>query len=111
MGACYGNGNIRNDSFAQNDEIQYAFSHKAGNYKLHLLTRTDANSCIITVRLDGVSQGTIDLYSAGAVQNVKKTLSITIIGDANHILDMKAETKNVLSGAYGMLMQFWWIED
>jgi len=95
-----------------NDELQYKFSHKSGSFNFKLLHITGADHAIITIYVDGVSQGTIDLYHAITdVQNVISTLAITITKDGEHTLNIKATSKNVASTDYAVFIGAWWITD
>lgn len=100
-----------NSSNAQNDELQYKFFHKAGSFTLVILTATGTNVAIYTISIDGVSQGTIDCYSGSLVNNVVKTLAITIVTDGEHTLNIKAATRNAASNGWYIGFQTWHIRD
>ena len=102
-------GMFRNTSHAQNDELDYTFTHKAGTYTLCVLGVTDPNHGIITVSMDGSTQGTIDWYSAVLTWNVLKTLSVTIATSGSHTLNIKVTDKNVAAGNHYYDSSHWWI--
>lgn len=105
----YFNGSFPNSgSGAVNDEIQFKFSQKAGAYTFRLLCQTGLAYAIITIYIDGVSQGTIDLWSAGPnVYNVVKTLAVTIVKDGEHTLNIKAT--GTTGGSYYVATVGWWL--
>lgn len=100
-----------NNSNAQNDEIQYKFTHKRGSFTFVLLHQQDANRAIATVILDNVTQGTIDMYSAGLVRNVVSTVPLTILRDGEHTLSLRTATRNVLSIGWYLVSTAFWIRD
>jgi len=105
----YFNGSFPNaGSGAVNDEIQFKFGQKAGAYTFRLLCQTGLVYAIITIYIDGVSQGTIDLWSAGPnVYNVVKTLAVTIVKDGEHTLNIKAT--GTTGGTYYVATVGWWL--
>lgn len=108
----YFGGVLLNTSVTLNDELQYKFSHKSGSFNFKLLHIKGADYAIITIYVDGVSQGTIDLYNAVLdVQNVISSLAITITKDGEHTLNIKATSKNVASTGYAVFIGAWWITD
>lgn len=104
-------GWFKNSSSTLDDELIYKFSQKKGSYTLCLMVCTFTDEPILTVSIDGVSQGTIDLYSAAIAYNVIKTLAITILKDGTHTLSLKAHTKNGASSSYCFRISVWWLRD
>ena len=91
---------LYNNTFAQNDEIEYEIFAHHGTRTLEILGRTNNNSAIITPYIDDVAQGTIDFYSLSDTYNVIKTLAVTVVGTKQHSLKIKSTDKNPLSGNY-----------
>ena len=104
-------GTIYNTSHTQNDEVIYKFTHRRGSFTLVLLCNTDTNRAIATITVDGVAQGTIDLYSAVPVKNVLRTLAVTIASDGTHTLSIKAATRNAAANDWYLTIGAWWIRD
>jgi len=82
------------------DEIQYKIYAQAGAKTFILLCEIEDNMGIVEISLDGVPQGTIDLYSASLLQNQYKTLSVTALTTGTHTLNIKTTGKNGLSSDY-----------
>lgn len=95
------------------DEVEYKFSHKAGSYTFCLLTILEYNRGIITVYVDDVSQGTMDLYSMLEVANTVATLPITITSDGEHTLKIEVTGRNSsnYSPYYLVSISAWWLRD
>ena len=85
---------------AINDEWKQRFWLRAGSYTLYLFGYTDTPNGIVTLSIDGVSQGTQDWYSNPRVYNVVQSTAITVIGDGEHILNGKVAAKNGASGGF-----------
>jgi hypothetical protein len=105
-------GNIYNNvtAVAVNDEFEFEMALAAGTYTFKLLSLKDNASGIVTVRIDGSSIGTIDLYNAGGALNVVNTItSIVIATTGTKTINFKIESKNASSSnyiAYLTLVQF-----
>ena len=90
-----------NSTSAQNDAVTYNAYLAKGTYTLGLLSQTNNNEGIITVKIDGVSVGTIDLYSAGIVRNVRSLLTgIPITESKLYEIQLIMATKNGASSSY-----------
>lgn len=89
-----------NNSWAQNDEIEFEIFAEAGVKTFELLALTSAGAAIITVYLDDVSIGTIDQYSGSDILNVISTLECTVVDTKTHSLKIKATSKNGSSSGY-----------
>jgi len=100
-----------NSSQAQNDEISYKFSCKAGSFTLCVLLETGPDRANMQVSIDGAVQGTIDCYSGSATRNVVKTLAVTIVGDGEHTLNFKGATRDPSSTGWYMVFTAWWLRD
>lgn len=106
----YLNGWYIDDSHALNDQVQYKFSHKAGSFTFKLLTATTPGGGIVTVYVDGVSQGTINVYTVGTVYNVTKTLAVAIAKDGEHTLTIKVTAAGA-GGDFYVRLSAWWLTD
>lgn len=88
-------------SGAQNAEIGWDVTLAAGTWTLSIVVSTFSNNGIITASIDGSSVGTIDLYTAGAVLNSKKSITgITVATTGKKRLLLKMATKNASASAY-----------
>lgn len=89
---------------AINDERSNSFFLRAGSYTFRLRGLTTSASGIATIYIDGVSQGTIDMY-AGAAASAANTLAITVISDGYHTLNIKMASKNGSSSNYSLFAE------
>ena len=98
-----------NPGYALNDECYFPiYVLDTGSKTLNFLGETHLNAGISTIKVDGVSKGTIDWYAADAV-NVVKSVSIGALTAGIHEMTIKMASKNALSTAYGMWFSGWWI--
>lgn len=95
---------------ALNDETTIRFNLEPGNYTLHVLGITNSAYAISTVSIDGVTQGTIDWYTASVVYNVIKTLAVTVSSSGVHSLNFKAASKNAASSNFNQIFTKVWIK-
>lgn len=93
---------------AINDTFTHSFWLAAGTYTFYMLTCTASTRGICTWYLDGVSIGTVDLYTAGNVFNVIKTLTMTVRGDGYHHLQGVAASKHASSSNYSLEFNKYW---
>lgn len=94
------NGQLQSDG-AQNRSVGWDITLGAGTWDFTLLCTTNSNQGIVTVSFDGVSVGTIDLYSAALTQNVLKSITgISVASTAKVRLLLKMATKNASSSSY-----------
>jgi hypothetical protein len=92
---------------AQNDEFEFKIPLAAGTYTLNLVSVRDGTSGILTVRVDGSTVGTIDLYNAGSQVNVVSSIaSIVVAATATKTINFKLETKNASSTDYIAYLTF-----
>ena len=89
---------------AINDERSNSFFLRAGTYTFRLRGLTTNAAGIATIYIDGVSQGTIDMYAAAAASGAG-TLSITVVGDGYHKLNIKMASKNGSSSNYSLFAE------
>lgn len=94
---------------ALNDEFTNGFFIADDSYTFALLAgRTGNDSGILTIEIDGVSQGTIDLYTVSFTYNVIFTLTATVLTDGWHTLTVRTTSKNGASSGYqAVLTKFW----
>jgi hypothetical protein len=77
------------------------FTLDAGTYDFRVLCRTANDAGILQWFIDNVSIGTMDFYSAGAVNYVQKTIAgITIGTSGAHTLKGDVTTKHASSSNY-----------
>ena len=105
------NGGYQNSSAALNDWVEYKVFADTTTHTFNLICITTDDSAIITVYYDGVSKGTIDLYSATATKNVLKTISGIAFGSTGvHTIRIKATGQNASSLGYYMYLTAIWME-
>lgn len=103
-------GGLLNTSNALNDEVEYRFVSEAGAFNFVLNASNGPNRGIVTILIDGVSQGTIDMY-AGGWGDALNVLPVTITSAGNHTLRIRVTGTNPLSGAYYALIKAFWLRD
>jgi hypothetical protein len=91
------------DSPALNDEFTNGFMSDVGTYSLVFYAHTGNNRGILTVYIDGISQGTVDFYTAGIVVQ-KLTLSVTVLTSGWHVLRGVVASKHASSSSYYVVM-------
>lgn len=93
---------------ALNDEFQFQQFLAAGNYTLYLLGLKFSAYGIATVRVNGTSIGTIDLYNASFLFNVVMSIPFSVSFTGNHLFNFKIESKNASSSGYTFpVTKFW----
>jgi len=87
---------LKNTSEALNDELGFGPFYLPGsnNLKFKLTYKGDTASAIVTVYLDGVSIGTIDLYKTPATQDLAASLALGTITTGLHSIRVKATGKS-----------------
>ena len=108
--ACdYGMNAFQNTS-ANADSFTQSFLAKGGTYTIKMKGITAASDGKIDWTLDGASIATgQDWYSASTTRNVVKTISsVTITGDARHVLRGTVNGKNASSAAYNIQLTNIW---
>lgn len=78
----------------QNDEINYKVFLAAGTYTLDILGVLNTNNGIATITLDGVSQGTIDLYGSLTYNAKASIANIVVSASGLKTLGLKIATHN-----------------
>lgn len=90
----------------QNAELNWDVVLGAGTWTVELLGFTNPTYGIVTVALDGTDVGTIDCYTAGAVENVALSLTgVVVAASGKKRMRFKVATKNASSSGYGVALQ------
>lgn len=90
-----------NTSNVNGDNISYKVYLSRGTYSITFLNSTGLTFGILDLLIDGISKGTIDLYSDPAVANVIKTLTgCGIYTNGMHIITIKVNNKHASSTGY-----------
>lgn len=88
---------------AQNDQISFDLACGAGTYTIELLHLPFMNRGIYTVKIDGVTVGTVDGY-AGSLNPVRASIAGVVLGSGQHTVTVLMATKNAASSGYiGMI--------
>jgi len=103
-------GGILNNPPFLGDELEYRFVSEAGAFNFVLHASNGPNRGIVTILIDGVSQGTIDMY-AGGWGDALNVLAVTITSAGNHTLRIRVTGTNPLSGNYYTLIKAFWLRD
>jgi len=98
--AALGGGTWYNSGGAQNDEWTLDKWFDAGTYKAALLYYKASSQGIHSIQLDGVEQGQIDGYAAGASQNNYSEITGLSVTAGLKVIKDKIATKNASSSAY-----------
>lgn len=93
-------GALMASSGVQNDEITWPVALTAGTWTFTLVYGKDTDAGIVTVQLDGASQGTIDTYAAQTFNNVSSLAGLTVATSGKKVLRLLMATKNASSSAY-----------
>ena len=100
------NGNFRNSSSADGDNISYKAWLATGTYTLLIVYRKNPNHGIMDVDVDGVEEGSVDTYAGGnTFNNVFTITGVTVA--TGKLLDIKirVDGKNGSSGNYQLRIQ------
>jgi hypothetical protein len=91
----------KKSSGAQDAVIGWDVVLAAGTWTIEILTITAGDEGIVTVALDGTSQGTLDLYSAAVTYNQSKKLTgLAVAATGKKRLTLTMATKNASSSNY-----------
>jgi len=91
---------LYNESNTLNDEIEYEIYAKSGTRTIELLVVITDSCGVISIYIDNVLQGSVDLYSATHKTDTNKTIGIEVVGSKPHSLKIKVTGKNVASSGY-----------
>ncbi len=82
--------------------VEMDFEADAGSYTLTLVTQKDPAAGICTVSVDGVVQGTIDLYAVAPAKNFVGTVAVVLPRKetSDYILSFSYPTKNGASAGF-----------
>jgi hypothetical protein len=87
---------LYNSSNAQNDQIDFKVYLAAGTYTFKELIHKTSDSAILTLLIDGISQGTIDHYDGSGAYNILASITGIVISTPGlKTLSLKAATRNV----------------
>lgn len=103
--ACWYNGGYLNSSLAVNDSTTYKVFFEVGTYVFKLVAFRNTNRGIMTVKINGGTVGTIDMYGTATRNSVYSISGITINNRGLYDLELVALSKNASSSAYGMYIQ------
>lgn len=84
---------------AQNDAVSFDFACGAGTYELELRHLAYTNRGTYTVKIDGVSVGTVDGYAASLTAE-RSTLTGIALAAGTHVVTLLMATKNASSISY-----------
>lgn len=91
---------------ANTDFIEWPVVLGAGTWTLQVMGTTYLESGIMTCSLDGSTIGTMDWYSAGAVNNVRKYVSdFAVAASGKKSFRIATSTKNASSSGYTVRVQ------
>jgi hypothetical protein len=89
-----------NSSNAQNDQLDFKIWLDAGTYDFVVIHQKTTSSAILTLLLDGESQGTIDFYGSTSYNNRSTINNIVVANSGLKTLSIKAATRNGSSGGW-----------
>lgn len=98
--SCWANGT----GTAQNDATAWDVVLGAGTWDAHFYVGRSAASGIITLEMDGVSQGTTDTYSASSDAAKRSITGFTVSTTGKKRMNVKMATKNPSSSNYLLLL-------
>lgn len=100
-GTALGMGWFKTNNTAQNNAFSNDFWLDSVTWKAALIHYTSTDRPIYSVQFDGVTQGTIDGYSAGSVLNVySEVTGISVTTASLKVVQVINATKNASSSAY-----------
>jgi hypothetical protein len=76
----------------------------SGTYALTTITSFGNNRAIITIKLDGSSLGTVDMYAASTTPTLSRLTAISIATAGRKTLRLEITGKNASSSAYSCLI-------
>jgi hypothetical protein len=103
-----GAGYWRQNAAALNDELSYSVALPAGTYHIEAMTLKASTSGIMTIKWNGSTVSTHDLYSASVIYNnrvVSSSFNVTIGGV--YTFGIKAASKNASSGGYVLAVSWY----
>lgn len=89
-----------NTSNSVGDEVTFSVYLDAGSYSLNLVHYKFTNLGIIQISVDGVSVGTVDMYSAGYIQPALSQVSLNIAAPKQCTISVKIIGKNPSSSFF-----------
>lgn len=85
----------------QNDQRTWTVWFAAGTWRLDLFFSSLTSGGILTFKIDGVSVGTVDTYSASATANNVGSVTGIVVTGGSHSVQMIIATKNGSSSGFG----------
>jgi hypothetical protein len=95
----YGSVGWQSDG-AQNNELSWDFWLAAGTYTAVFYVRKSTNTGIITLKLDGASQGTADTYAASAAFAKVTITGMVVAAGGKKTVQIIIATKHASSSGY-----------
>lgn len=92
-----------------NNWIEFRTFVSEGDWLIKVKCRRQSNSGIATVKIDGVTAGTMDFYAASATETVR-TLVISALPVGFHVIRFAMDSKNASSSAYSWNIGGWTLE-
>lgn len=89
-----------NSSPAQNDAFSLNIALAAGTWDCNVFVRKASDKGIITLLMDGASQGTADTYAASGAAAKVTVSGFTVASTGKKVMQFKAATKNGSSSGY-----------
>lgn len=89
---------------AQNDAASWDVILAAGTWDAHFYVMKSTNTGIITLNMDGASQGTVDTYAAAAIGAKVSITGFTVSATGKKRMQVLAATKNGSSSGYFMVL-------
>lgn len=102
-GYLYNGGKLNNAAI--NSEINFDVQLAPGTWTFEMLTDGFSDHPIVSVQVDGVTQGTVDLYRATAVSNLRSSLSGLPLARGKRRLRLVNLSKNASSSGYQVILQ------
>lgn len=87
------------------DYYEIEFTVAAGTWELTIFHQKNPNAPIVEFLIDGISLGTVDMYSAGTSHNNVATFSSIALSEGSHTIKVLANGKNASSGDYNFTVQ------
>ena len=93
-------GWVNQSDGTQNDAISFDFACDAGTYQIDLYHVEFSSRGIYTVKIDGVTAGTVDGYTAGGLTPAVGSITGIVIGAGQHTVTLVMATKNASSSGF-----------
>jgi hypothetical protein len=104
----YYNMSVSQSPGALGDSFQQNFAMASGTYTLFVMGYTSTNRGQVTFTIDGVTQGTIDLYNATGGESIS-SIGVTITTTGVHSIIGTVTGRNGASTGYLIPLNKYWI--